>query len=141
MEKINSDILIADFDSQIQLKLAVNYSVCKELIPGLFLLRENLLPVLNLDFNNFTLLLCLNDRNESVCTMYDSKNKKAKMAISMNALEYFLYFLLKFYRDRSAESEHIDIDFNYEKNTDLTLTIQADIYTDLSPEAMNKLMG
>ena len=51
-----------------------------------------------------------------------------KAAISMNELEYVLYYLLRFYRDDIASAEHIDIDFDFDKGVEVTLVLIADVY-------------
>ena len=59
----------------------------------------------------------------------------------MNSLEYAIYYLLKYFRDEIGEAKHIDLDFDYRKESIITLTIKADLFKEYSSKELNDILG
>ena len=137
---INSKISVKDFGEQIQFKLIINQSVGKELGMGLLLLKENLSNVIGLKFSDFLMILKTSDDNYSYIESIEFKNKIFKGMISFDAIDYILYYVLKFYRDGIAEAEHIDVDFINIKGAEITFTIQCNDYIEYSAEEINNIL-
>jgi hypothetical protein len=140
-KQLNTEVAFADYDEQIVLSIRVGIDLSKEISLLLVLLREDLEDGLELKFENYTLFIKKSPDNTSKCLSINRKKGVFKGLLSMNALEYLLYFLLKYYRDGSAESEHIDIDFELTDNSILTLTVKAEENRYYSSEEMKRMLG
>jgi hypothetical protein len=137
--RISASVETAEYETQKCVTLTVEAGSAKELALAFTLLREKLVSSLEILFDNCSLYLKLNkDPKVSVCTSYSKSHIKA--AISINALGYGLFYLLKYYRDGIGEAEHIDIDFGFNQHTEVTLTIKTEVYKEISAEEMNKLL-
>ncbi|MDX2048320.1 MAG: hypothetical protein SFU87_16135 [Chitinophagaceae bacterium] len=141
-KKIQAKAEIKDFGIQKVITFWVDPNLSKEMVILLLLLRERLVNSLDLIFDNFSIYLKQNNNeNKSVCNLFNNNKKIFKGAISINSLEFAISYLLKYYRDEMAEVEHIDLDFDYEKNTIVTLIIKTNLFKDISSDEMNKLLG
>ena len=138
---IEKNIDFKDFNQQKTFKIKVDESTSQELTMILLLLREDLAKSVEIKFNNFNFYISLLKKsNLSLYDKLDERNKIFKCQISLNSLEYLLYFLLKYYRDRIGESNHVDIDFLQGKE-ECTLTVECEKFKEYSPEEINKLLG
>jgi hypothetical protein len=111
----------------------------KDLSLLLVLLRESLEESIEIKLENFSLTFTMSDKNKSYCSLFDEMKKIARLSISKNNLGYLLFYLLKYYRDGIAESEHIDLDFQQE-NFLLTLTIKLHPFKELSADEVKQLL-
>lgn len=140
-KRINIGIKIEDFGQQKTLNLLLNNLIAREICLLFVLLREDLSDSLEIRLDNFTMFLKLTKTNVSTYSLFDLKGKVFKGAISMNALEYILHYLLKYYRDEVGEAEHIDVDFECTDRNIVTLTLKVDSFKEYSKEEINKLLG
>jgi hypothetical protein len=138
MHNINRITLHREFSDQIQVKIKVDHSDCPLLISSLLLAREKLQEVLILQFGNCIFSLKLSSSKSSVCVKYSKE--KIELLISNNSIGYIISYLLRFFRDSVAPSEHIDIDFEYLENKEFTLTIETDNFVLHDQETMNKFL-
>jgi len=120
---LDSKITFRRFDTDFQLKLGVDLNNCTALCMGFFLLKEGLSNSLRMQFNNYLLVLTKTSDKYSSFENLSSIEKVFKGVISINELEYLLYYLLKIYRDGFAETEHIDIIFASSDNVEIMLTV------------------
>ena len=74
-----------------------------------------MIDTVKVDLVNYKLLLKRAKENASICTLLDTKNDTLKLSLSTNLLDYFMIFLLKYYKDGVGEADHIDLDFEYKK--------------------------
>lgn len=123
----NLESNLTDFESQFVCAIKVNHTLVGKIIPDLFLLKEGLVETLSVKLVDCVLFLQKSKDIESRCTEMNLDAMKFRLFISNNTLEYLLFYLLKYYRDFQAESEHIDIDFQNEMK-EFTLTIHSEMY-------------
>jgi len=136
--KINSQIAVEHFGSQQQFKMFVDQNTVEVLCLALFLFKEELIDVLELQFSNYKFFFKICKGHH--CIFDSIKENVFKGQISNNTLDYISHYLLKFYRDRVADSQHIDIDF--ENAGELyTLTIYCSAYKEYSGEEMKKILA
>ncbi len=141
-KKISLKADVGDYGIQKTITVSVNSASARELIILLSLLRERLTDTLEILLENFSLYLQVNkDENRSVCSFFNMAMGSFKGALSINSIEFALYFLLEYYRDELGGAEHIDLDLDYEKDSIVTLTIKVDAFKEISGEEMNKLLG
>jgi hypothetical protein len=140
VRQFKTAIAFKDFDSQIVMSIYIDSTMAAELSMQLMLLRERLVSSIELKFDNATIFLKASENNLSKCSLFNAKEKIFKANISINTLEYFMYFLLKYYRDGIAEVQHLDLDFEYNDDKEITLTVIAKNHIVHSKEAMNKLL-
>ncbi|MBK7635507.1 MAG: hypothetical protein IPJ13_15450 [Saprospiraceae bacterium] len=106
---------------------------------ALQLLKENLVEVIDIRFENFSIVLKISGDNYSYS---ESMNKNVfKGLISIHNLEYILQYILKFYRDDIAEVEHIDIDFLSSNGKEYTWTIFCNEYIEYTEEEIRRMLG
>jgi hypothetical protein len=140
--KIQVETKAFEYAAQKTIRLLVNASNIKELSMPLVLLKERLADALEISCDGFTFYLRMDlKRNESICTLFDIRKEMFKGSISAVSLEFLLFFLLKYYRDDTAGVDHIDLDFKYEKNVVVTLTVQVENATSISADEVNKLLN
>jgi hypothetical protein len=129
--QFSSIVTIKEFQEQKVLKInASSFSIAKDLIISLILLNENLIDLAALHFTNCSIYLKLNEKISS-CNSFNSK--AIKLTISKNSLEFFMFYLLKYYRDDISEVSHIDIDFLFNDKEAVTWTIEIDNFNEYSP--------
>jgi hypothetical protein len=104
------------------------------------LLKEGLVNAIGLEFNNFLLILKPSQDNYSYLDSLEIKDNVFKGRISVVSIEYILYFILKYYRDGIAETEHIDIDFINAKGNELTLTINCADFKEYTNEEIRRMI-
>jgi|GEM_PF-2128394 len=122
--------------------ISVNGDTVRDISLLFILLKEELTESIELILNNITLYLSINkDTVYSSCSYFDVKKKKFKGLISMNMLKYMVLFLLKYYRDEVDEVDHIDLDFQYGNDREVTLTLKLDSFSAMSVDEANKLIG
>ena len=131
------------FENQIPLEIVIDEFLCKELICGLLLIRECLDDVLHLKFSNFSFFLKLGTGSGSTTTLISLKDEVFKGLISMNNLEYALYYLLKYYRDGIGEADHIDIDIDFIglDKQEVTITLTVNNYKDYTSKQAREMLG
>jgi hypothetical protein len=137
---IKSIVLLKNFGTQLVIDITIDLPVAIELCAQLSILREDIIEVIEIKFDNFRILLKKTSSDVSKCNLCDFKDGVFKGEISMNMLEYFLFFLLKYYKDGIAEAQHIDLDFVYD-DTEVTLTINVKNYLMHSQAQINKFLG
>jgi hypothetical protein len=140
-KKIQLKAELKDFGQQKTISIFVGDAESQQLALLLLLLREKLVDTIEIMLDNFVVYLKLNDENRSICSLFNLTKKSFKGSISMNTLEYAIYFLLKYFRDEMAPVEHIDLDFEYDNDSIITLVIKVHAYNEISQEEMNKLLG
>ncbi len=141
-KKIQLKAEIEDFGLQKSITLLVNTAQSKELVIPLLLLREGLVDSLELILDNLSICLKLDNKgNRSLCGFFNIPKKTFRATISMNSLEFAIFYLLKYIRDEIGEVDHIDLDFEYENERIVTIIIKVDSYKEISAEEMNKLLG
>ena len=138
---IDAKIVKRDFSIQKTFTLKLNLEKAQQMYLSLSLLKEQLVDTLEINFVNYKFFLKSNSRGSSTCNSLNERDSILKLSLSSNLLEYAMIFLLKYYRDGVGESEHIDLDFEYEENMEVTLTIQIDNYFEHSTDTLNELMG
>ena len=134
-------ICFFEYDSQKVLKLQVDLDSVQEVLLELILLSESLKNVAELKFAGYTLYLSKSYEAGSKCNQIDQKKKTAKFSISDNLLETAIHFLLKYYRDKIGEVDHIDLDFCYLGDQLVTLAICAPNANIISPEQLDNILG
>jgi hypothetical protein len=139
---LNKKIEIKQFKRQFTLTILLDEDeLITKLMLSLILLREGLANNLEIKFSNMIYHLSINhNQTDSICLIIDPNVRNFKGKIAMNALEYAIFYLLKYYRDGIAESEHIDLDFE-QNDTIVTLTFKIKMYNEYSQDEINKLIG
>lgn len=137
---VDSEISQMSYEDQLQLKTMLNQGKEVELILGLSLLKEELSNVISFKFINFSFILKLSKEKYSTWDSLDYKNSVFKGKLSVNAIDYILHYLLKFYSNGFADAEHIDIDFFNEDKKEITLTINCNNYYEYSEDAIKKML-
>jgi hypothetical protein len=133
---------LKDYGQQKAVNLSLSSSESDRLVLLLLLLRERLADSIEIALDNFSIYLkCTDNGIVSKCTLFDPNKKCFKGSINMDSLEYAIYFLLEYFRDGLAETDHIDLDFEYDKASEVTLVIKVDSHKTISEEEMNKLLG
>jgi hypothetical protein len=131
-----------DYGIQKAVVLTFNCLTAKDMIILFMLLKEDLVDSIEILLDNFSLYLRKSNKdNKSVCSIFNIQKKTIKASISFNSLEFVIFFLLKYYRDEMGEVEHIDLDFEFNKDEIVTLTIKVDSFKGISAEEMNRLLG
>ena len=139
-KKINAEISSKSFGQHIQLNLIIDNSISVELCMILFLLKEELIKVAELNFINFTFFLRNKNGNQATFSLLDIDKGVFDGNITNNVLEYILYFLLKYYRDGIGEAEHIDVDFKDKNGYVCTLTLNCKNFQEYSEEEIRKML-
>lgn len=137
-KQIFLNVDIDSHDQQKVIKINFDRASCQEICLMLCLLREKLVNTIELKFNNFSLFLGIQNGNQSFYSILDLQKGTFKAAISLNSLEYALYFLLKYYRDGVGEADHIDIDFQNRGGDECTLIFKCDEFTEYTSEEIVK---
>ncbi|MFT3748126.1 MAG: hypothetical protein QM768_07405 [Agriterribacter sp.] len=137
---IDTKISLKDFGDQLQFKLALNQEISIAICLEFLLLKENLINSVGLNFKNSFIILKLSKDQYSYCDKTDFGRGLLKGQISINNLDYILHYILKYYRDGIAETEHIDIDFLNDNGKELTLTISFERYHEYSAEEIRKIL-
>lgn len=139
-QNISGSVQTNDFGKQKQIKINIDNSNVFDLCMTLVLLKECLVDKIELNFKNFTFILKNYQDNYSVYDQLDLIKGHFKGAISSNALEYIIYFLLKYYRDGFSETQHIDIDFINGKREECTLTFMCGKFYEYSEQEIKKIL-
>lgn len=137
---LDSKITFKQFGTDFQLKFNIDLNSCTTLCMGFFLLKEELLNSLSIQFSNYLLILKLTPGKYSSFENLNSIQKVFKGNIAMNELEYLLFYLLKIYRDGFAETEHIDISFASSDNAEVMLTVSCEDYLEFSEEQVKNML-
>lgn len=139
MNKIQTNVVVKEFDEQVVLTIKVNSLSARDLCLQLLLLREKLIESLELSFQNFLIVVSLSI-NENSCKKLNIHQKVGTFSISVKTLEYWIYFLLKYYRDGKAEARHIDVDFVSSNGVEITITSQVDEYFEYADGEYKKML-
>jgi hypothetical protein len=130
-----------DYGIQKTVVLTLNGLTAKDMIILFMLLKEDLADSIEILLDNFSLYLRKSiKRNKSVCSIFNIEKKTLKASISLNSLEFAIFFLLKYCRDETGEVEHIDLDLEFNKGEIVTLTIKVDSFKEIFTEEMNRLL-
>ncbi len=137
---INREVSINDFATEVQLKLSCDREIGSELCMILFLLKERLTGAINVQFKNFSIILKLSDDRYSHFESINLKEKIFKGRISIDTIDYILYYILKFYRDEIAEAEHIDVYFSDANKEKFVFTLSYEHFHEYSNDEIKKLL-
>lgn len=138
--KINTEIKINLLKGQTQIKFKLDHLVSLEMTIALVILKEGLVNSIGLKFDNFLLILKPSQDNYSYFESLELKSSIFKGKISNVSIEYILYFILKYYRDGIADTEHVDVDFINSIGNELTLTINCDDYQEHTNDEIRRLL-
>lgn len=137
---INKNIEIRRFEGQQTITILLDNEQSKNEVLLLILLKEKLVEKIEIKFNNLTIYLSINNNEtKSTCSFINFNEQKFKGKISMNLLEYAICYLLKYFRDGIAESEHIDLDFDH-KDFIVTLILKIKEFKEYSADEITKLI-
>lgn len=138
--KINREISISEFEGLVQLKISCDQEIGSELCMILFLLKEGLTDTINVQFKNFSIILKLSDDRYSYFESVNLKEKMFNGRISIDTIEYILYYILKSYRDGIAEAEHIDVYFSDANRERFVFTLSYERFHEHSSDEVKKLL-
>jgi hypothetical protein len=125
-KKIPIPIEYKDFCAQKVIQIQLNSTNSKELCMMFLLLKEKLVRLIELKFNEFNIYLQIQKGNQSEYDLFNKAQDILKGRIAPNDLDYILSFLLKYYRDEVGEADHIDVDFKNTVGEEITLTFKCD---------------
>ncbi len=137
---LRASVDVREFMEQLQIKVHLNRTIYFDLCMAFLLLKENLVDDIGLRFDNFFILLRKTMHNHSKYEAVDFNRRSFKGCISIHGIDYALHYILKFYRDGIAESEHIDIDFLNDAGKELTLTIACGEYQEYSEDEILRML-
>jgi hypothetical protein len=122
------------------IKLEIEREIGIELCMALLLLKESLSDAIELKFQNFSLIFRLSGNQYSYCESIDVQKSVFKGRIALNAVDYVMHYILKFYRDEIAEAEHIDLAFESDKGLECTWIIKCKRYRELSADEVKRIL-
>lgn len=140
--KIQTAATASHLKGQHVITLPLNGETVPELTLMLILLRESLVRALELDFKGISIHLTQAKVGvkESTCLSSEWAKRLVKLSIASDALDYWIVFLLRYYRDGRGEARHVDIDFRCSKKEEVTLTVELDKSRTISNKEMSKLL-
>lgn len=136
---LKQNITIKDYGDQVVINFFIDILISKELNYHLYFLKNNLESELLLKFKNYKLFLKASDESLNKVNAFSIKNKVIKFSFSINQLEYLINYVEKYSKNGLADSEHIDLDFEY-INKEVTITIKSKMFLDFDEDEILKLI-
>ena len=135
-------LVLENFENQISLELnATKDNISSQLMLSFVLLKEELAEIIEFSIGGISIFLKINKGNHSLCSFYNLQEKVFRFSISINELEFCLFYLLKYYRDGVADVSHVDLDFKFSDEMTLTWTIEIDSFKQQSIEEIHKILN